>query len=48
MAVNGWMEGMQEPWEEDSCLSSIPAQASYLQSLCVWFAVLPLSVHAGL
>ena len=48
MAVNGWMEGMQEPWEEDSCLSSIPAQASYLQSLRVWFAVLPLSVHAGL
>ena len=29
VAVNGWMEGMQEPWEEGSCLSSIPAQASY-------------------
>ena len=48
MAVNGWMEGMQEPWEEDSCLSSIPAQASYLKSLRVWFAVLPVNVHAGL
>lgn len=29
MAVNGWMEGMQEPWEEGSYLSSISAQASY-------------------
>ena len=48
MAVNGWMEGMQEPWEEDRCLSSIPAQASYLKSLRVWFAVLPVNVHAGL
>ena len=48
MAVNGWMEGMQEPWEESSCLSSIPAQASYLQSPCVRPAVLPSSIQAGL
>ena len=41
MAVNAWMEGMQEPWEAGSCLSSIPAQASCLQSLRVKFAVLP-------
>ena len=48
MAVNAWMEGMQEPWEEGSCLSSIPAQASHLQSPHVGPTVLPSRVRAGL